>query len=174
MNNNLGTWIDWQYLLDAAALLAKVCASLSKQSIGCNDLVQRAPYSIYHKSVTKKGFKWISCVIGDRMLRKSKPHDAHSKKRASCNKSVDILQQTSYQQADITMRSHGLRQLVDDKSVESCQQSCCKLIVKTCYQQACLKLFQQVVKSLQITSCNKPCFKDLLKLDKTDKIVATS
>ena len=137
VNNNLGTWIDWQYLLDAAALLAKVCASLSKQSIGCNDLVQRAPYSIYHKSVTKKGFKWISCVIGDRMLRKSMPHDVHSKKRASCNKSVNILQQTSYQQADIRTRSHGLRQLVDDKSVESCQQSCCKLIVKTCYQQAC-------------------------------------
>ena len=81
VNNNLGTWIDWQYLLDAAALLAKVCASLSKQSIRCNDLVQRAPYSIYHKSVTKKGFKWISCVIGDRMLRKSMPHDVHSKKR---------------------------------------------------------------------------------------------
>ena len=32
-------------------------------------------------------------------------------------KSVDILQQTCYQQADIRMRSHGLRQLVDDKSV---------------------------------------------------------
>lgn len=29
VNNNIGTWIDWQYLLDAAALLAKVheCAS---------------------------------------------------------------------------------------------------------------------------------------------------
>ena len=40
------------------------------------------------------------------------------------------------QQADIRMRSHGLRQLVDDKSVASCQQACCKLILKTCYPQA--------------------------------------
>ena len=31
------------------------------------------------------------------------------------------------QQADIRMRSHGLRQLVDDKSVASCQIACCKL-----------------------------------------------
>ena len=29
------------------------------------------------------------------------------------------------------MRSHGLRQLVDDKSVASCQQACCKLIIST-------------------------------------------
>ena len=71
---------------------------------------------------------------------------------------VDILQQTSYQQADIRMRSHGLRQLVDDKSVGSSQQTCCKLIVKTCYPQACCKLFQQVATSLQMTSCNKPWF----------------
>ncbi len=47
----------------------------------------------------------------------------HSQKRASCHKSVDILQQTCYQQADIRMRSHGLRQLVDNKSVASCQQT---------------------------------------------------
>lgn len=25
--NNLGTWIDWQYLQNAAKLLAKVCAT---------------------------------------------------------------------------------------------------------------------------------------------------
>ena len=43
------------------------------------------------------------------------------------------------------MRSHDLRQLVDDKPVPSCQQTCCTLIVQTCYQQACCKLFQQVV-----------------------------
>ena len=36
-----------------------------------------------------------------------------------------------------------LRQLVDDKSVASCQQTCCKLIVETCYPLACC--FQQVV-----------------------------
>ena len=66
------------------------------------------------------------------------------------------------QQADIRMCLHGLRQLVDDKSVASCQQTCCKLIVKTCYPQACCKLFQQVVTSLQMTSYNKPDFNRLV------------
>ena len=54
---------------------------------------------------------------------------------------IDILQQPCYQQADIRTRSHGLRQLVHEKSVASCQQACCKLIVKTCYPRACCKLF---------------------------------
>ena len=67
-----------------------------------------------------------------------------------------------HQQADIRMRSHGLWQLVADKPVASCQQICCKLIVKTCYPQACCKLFQQVVTSLQMTSCNKPDFNRLV------------
>ena len=49
------------------------------------------------------------------------------------------------------MRSHALLQLADNKSAASC----CKLIVQTCYQQACWKLFQQIVTSLQMTSCNK-------------------
>ena len=70
------------------------------------------------------------------------------------------------------MHSHDLRQLVNDKTVESCQQTCCKLIVKTCYPQACCKLFQQVVTSLQMTSCNKPDT-NLLHLDEIDKFVAT-
>ena len=47
------------------------------------------------------------------------------------------------QQADVRMRSHGLRQLVDDKSVASCQQVCCKLINLTGLLQ------------LVLTSCNK-------------------
>ena len=83
-------------------------------------------------------------------------------KRASCTKSVDILQQTCYQQADIRMRSHGLLQLVDDKSVASCEQTGCKLIVKTCYPQPCYKLLQKVIKSLQMTSCNKHDFNSLV------------
>ena len=69
------------------------------------------------------------------------------------------------QQADIGMRSHGLRQLIDDKSIDSCQQTRCKLIVKTCYPQACCKFFQQVVTSLQMRSCNKPNLTDLLQVD---------
>ena len=44
----------------------------------------------------------------------------HVRKRVSCNNSVDMLQQTCYQQADISMRLHGLRQFVDE-------QVCCKL-----------------------------------------------
>ena len=50
---------------------------------------------------------------------------------------------TLTQQADIRMHSHGVRQFVDDKSVASCQQTCCKFVVKTCYLQelACCKLF---------------------------------
>ena len=40
----------------------------------------------------------------------------NSQKRTSFNRSFNILEHVlSYQQADIRMRSHGLRQLVDDK-----------------------------------------------------------
>ena len=42
------------------------------------------------------------------------------------------------------------------------------LVVKTCYPQACCKLFQQVVTSLPMTSCNKP---DFNRLDEIDKFV---
>ena len=43
------------------------------------------------------------------------------------------------QQADIRIRSHGLRQLVDDNSAVNCQQTCCKLLenIKTC----CLQVY---------------------------------
>ena len=88
-------------------------------------------------------------------------HDADSQERTTCSKSVDILPQTCYQQADIKMRSHGLRQPVDDKPVASFQQTCCKLIVRTCYPQTCCKLFQQVVTSLLNTNCDKPDFSRL-------------
>ena len=83
-------------------------------------------------------------------------------KRASYNKSVYIFQQTHYQQADLRMRSHGMRQLVDDMSVASCQQTCCMLIVKL------------VIHRLA-ASCNKSA-KDILtnflQLDEIDKFVA--
>ena len=72
------------------------------------------------------------------------------------------LQQTCYEQADIRMRLHRLRQLVDDKSVASCQQTCFKLIIKTRYPRACCKLFQQVVTSLQMTSSKKADFNRLV------------
>ena len=54
--------------------------------------------------------------------------------------------------------------LLMDKPVASCQQTCCKLIVQTRHSQACCKLFQQVVTSLQMTSCNKPDFNRLVAM----------
>ena len=74
---------------------------------------------------------------------------AHQKKRASSDESVDILQQLVVKKR---MCLRGLRHFVDCKSVASCQQTHhCKLIVKTCYPQACCKLFH-------VTSCKKPDF----------------
>ena len=49
-----------------------------------------------------------------------------------------------------------------DNFVASCQQSCCKLIVKICYPKACCKLFQRVVTSLQIINYKKPDFDRLI------------
>ena len=53
-----------------------------------------------------------------------------------------------YQQADICMRSHVLRHLVEDKSVASCQQTCRKSIASKLVTSTGLL---QVVS----TSCNK-------------------
>ena len=61
------------------------------------------------------------------------------------------------------MRSHGLRQLVDDKSVASCQQTCCKVIVKTCYHGLatnCFNKFKGLAASLKMA---RPTLTDLLK-----------
>ena len=76
------------------------------------------------------------------------------------------------QQVDIRMRSYGLRQLVDDKSIASCQQiiaDSCKLIISTGFLQVAL------------TSCNKSAndklqqrsliLTDLLQIDEIDKFV---
>ena len=67
------------------------------------------------------------------------------------------------------VRMHGLRQLVDDKSVASYLRTCFKLIFKACDPQTCWKFFQQVVTNLQMTSCNKSDFDRVVKLS-----VATS
>ena len=58
-------------------------------------------------------------------------------------------------------------QLIDDKSVASCQQTCCKLIVQTCYPRAFCKLFKQVITILQVTSCSKPDFNEICNLMKS-------
>ena len=76
------------------------------------------------------------------------------------NKQVATHLLTSYNtllhQADIRMRSHNLRQLVDDKSIASRRETCCKLVVKTGHRHTSCNLFQQVATSMQTTSCNKP------------------
>ena len=88
----------------------------------------------------------------------------HGQKPASFDMSFNLFQQLDQQ------RSHGLRQLVDSKSVTSCQQTCCKLIVKICYSQAYCKLFQQVVTSLQMTSCNRLTLPSLVQVDEIYKL----
>ena len=81
-------------------------------------------------------------------IRVKHAFSVHTQKRATCNKSVDILQQL-VTTADIRMRSYGLRQLiVDDKSVASCQQTCCKLIVKTCYPHGLLEVVSTKLTSI--------------------------
>ena len=59
----------------------------------------------------------------------------HGQKRASCSKSAAGLLPCC-RQADIRMRSHRLLRFDDNKINASCQQACCKLIVKTFYPQA--------------------------------------
>ena len=66
------------------------------------------------------------------------------------------------------MRSHGLRQLVDDKSVASCHQTCGKLIIKTCHPQVWNKLFQYFVTSLQMTRYKLLILSDLLQRDEIE------
>ena len=79
---------------------------------------------------------------------------------------LKILQQNCYKAIYSSLLQSGdqdvFEWLVDDKSVVSCQQTCCKFTVKPCYQQACYKFIQQVVTSLQITSCKKPDFNRLV------------
>ena len=78
-------------------------------------------------------------------------------KRESCSKSAAGLLPFSHQ-TDIRMRSHRLLRPDDNKSAAICQQAWCKLIVMTFYPQAWCKLFQQLIVSLQISSCTKSDF----------------
>ena len=53
------------------------------------------------------------------------------------------------QQAESRIRLHGLWQLVDNKSNASCQQTCCKLIVKTLLSTGLLHVVSTVDKLQQ-------------------------
>ena len=97
----------------------------------------------------------------------------HSQKRVSCNKSVDILEQlvitSRYQDA-----FPWLAAACENKSVVSCQQACCKLSTDLLQDDYC-NFFQQVVTSLQMTSCNNPDLNrtccNLMKLTTCNKSV---
>ena len=101
-------------------------------------------------------------VVQSKAHYKKQDFSPHSQKRAIWNKpacwhlATDLLQQ-------VDMRSQGLPQLLEDMSVAICQQTCFKMIVKACWQQACCKW--HVATSLILT--------DLLQLDEIDKFVAT-
>ena len=60
------------------------------------------------------------------------------------------------------MHSHGLRKLVDDKSVASYQQTSCEFIAQTCYPKACCNLFRP--------SCNKSANDTLQQAGKIDDL----
>ena len=62
------------------------------------------------------------------------------------------------------MHSHRLLRLDDNKFAASCQQACCKLIVKTFYPKASCKFFQQLEASLKISVATSMTFTDLLQL----------
>ena len=99
--------------------------------------------------------RYTIVVLMNEKLSNYVPYAAYTHPKTAILEQVGILQLHD-QQADNRMRSHGLRQLVDGRSVACCQQlSCCRLIVKTCYPLA-YHQFQQVVTSLQMTSFNKP------------------
>ena len=131
------------------------------------DLALQLMPRIFEEAVNKR-------QSGQVDMQKHRVSSCTAKKR-SYNKPVDILQQTCYRQAHIRMCSHGLRQLVDDKSVACCQQTCCKLVVKTYYPQACCKLFPQVLTSLQMTCCNnwlsnnRHCFRTIFSKGRQGK-----
>ena len=95
-------------------------------------------------------------------------HLLHSQKRASFNKSVNILlRQTCDQQAGTKMRSHGLRQLVDD--CRKLSKGLLQVNCKTCYLHACCKLFQQAITNLQVATSQ--ILTGLLHPDEIDKFV---
>ena len=75
----------------------------------------------------------VEATILDKMLDK-KPRSNivqdTQPKRTSCSKSAAGLLLSSHQ-GDIRMRSQRLLRLDNNKSATSCQQACCKLIVKT-------------------------------------------
>ena len=68
----------------------------------------------------------------------------------------------SFNKSDIRMRSHGLRQLVDDSFVASCQQTCCKLSTDL-LQVECHDLFSTGLLQVVSTSCNKSANDKLLQ-----------
>ena len=70
-----------------------------------------------------------------------------------CFRIVALLSSSRYQNAFAWLAPSWLSNIA-----ASCEQACCKLIVKTFYPEAWCKLFQQLAASRQISSCNKSDF----------------
>ena len=87
----------------------------------------------------------------------------HKEPKISNNKCVDILEQVvttgryRYAFARANLLTTSPLQVVQKRGT-----------------QACCKSFQQVVTSVQMTSCNKPDLTDFLQLNETDKFVVTT
>ena len=94
----------------------------------------------------------------------------HCQKRASCSKSA-LTSLPCCHQADTSMRSHRLLRLDGNRSAPSCQQACCKLIVRTFYPPAWCKLFRQLTASVQVLGCNES---DFHKLDDLQQVCSVS
>ena len=107
--------------------------------LGCFEAVGQHPAGTSEKNI----------VFTFRFLKRTQP-------KTSNLQQLDILTPCNIldQQADIRMRSHGLRQLVDDKSVASCQQTCCKLSTDL-LQVDCQNLLSTGLLQVVSTSCNK-------------------
>ena len=95
-----------------------------------------------------------------------------SQKRVSCSKSAAGLLPFCHQ-ADIRMRSHRLLLLDGNKSASSCQQACCKLIVKTFYPQAGGKLFDNSQQACKYQDATSLIFTDLLQLYEVNRLATT-
>ena len=96
----------------------------------------------------------------------------HSQTRASWSKSAAGLLPCCHQ-ADIRIRSHRLLRLDDNNSAASCQQTWCKLIVKSFCLQVWCKLFQQQQRVFKYQVATSLIFTDLLQLDEVNRLAAT-
>ena len=79
------------------------------------------------------------------------------------NLSVDILEQTCYKKPILRCVRMACDSLLTTSSLQIVNRLVAGWLSKfVIHRQACCKLFQQIVTSLQMTSCNKPYFNRLV------------